>query len=309
MIRLAAAFVFCLAAAPVLALDLTLPGNARATAETVSDPDSYALPTGPYSSGKLPVRMLEGRVSRQAWRMDGQNMTTLQMFAPLREQLQAAGFNILFECADEDCGGFDFRFEIEVLPAPDMYVSLSDFRHLSARRGADEHVSLLVSRTGSAGFVQLIQVTAAGSDRRVPNVTVRPSQTVPAVSDDGDLAQRLTTQGHAILNDLEFATGSSDLSDGNYPSLDALGAFMRDNPEARIALVGHTDAVGALDGNIALSKRRAASVLERMVSAHGVPRERMDAEGMGYLSPVAPNTTPEGREANRRVEVILLNTE
>ena len=84
---------------------------------------------------------------------------------------------------------------------------------------------------------------------------------------------------------------------------------MRDNPVARIALVGHTDAVGALDGNIALSKRRAASVLERMVSAHGVPRERMDAEGMGYLSPVAPNTTPEGREANRRVEVILLNTE
>lgn len=309
MIRLAAAFVFCLAAAPVLALDLTLPGNARATAETVSDPDSYALPTGPYSSGELPARMLEGRVSRQAWRMDGQNMTTLQMFAPLREQLQAAGFNILFECADEDCGGFDFRFEIEVLPAPDMYVSLSDFRHLSARRGADEHVSLLVSRTGSAGFVQLIQVTAAGSDRRVPNVTVRPLQTVPAVSDDGDLAQRLTTQGHAILNDLEFATGSSDLSDGNYPSLDALGAFMRDNPQARIALVGHTDAVGALDGNIALSKRRAASVLERMVSAHGVPRERMDAEGMGYLSPVAPNTTPEGREANRRVEVILLNTE
>ncbi|SDN76832.1 Outer membrane protein OmpA [Lutimaribacter pacificus] len=309
MIRHAVALVLCLAGTSVRALDLTLPGNARAMAETVSDPDSYALPTGPYEAGRLPVRMLEGAVSRQAWRIDGQGMTTLQIFAPLRAQLKAAGYELLFECADEDCGGFDFRFEIEVLPAPAMYVSLSDFRHLSARKGPEDHVSLLVSRTGRAGFVQLIRVAAPGDGAGAPGLHVQSAPGGAAVAGGGDLAQRLAGQGFAILKDLEFATGSSELSDGDYASLAALGAFMRDNPQARIALVGHTDAVGALDGNIALSKRRAASVLERLAAVHGIPRERMEADGMGYLSPIAPNTTPEGREANRRVEVILLNTE
>ena len=50
-------------------------------------------------------------------------------------------------------------------------------------------------------------------------------------------------------------------------------------------------------------------MLERLVSAHGVPRAQLDAEGMGYLSPIAPNLDAAGREANRRVEAVLLNSE
>ena len=305
MIRLAAALALCLVSVPALALELSLPGNARPTAEVVTDPDSYALPTGPFAAGRVPVRQVEGRVSRQAWRIAGQDMTTLQLLAPLRAQLAAAGYDVIFECADAGCGGFDFRFEIEVLPAPAMYVSLTDFRFVAARRAQDDHLSLLVSRTGNAGFVQLVRVTGAGQEAPATGIT----PLVQPVSGARDLAQDLLARGHAILTDLEFATGTSELSDGSYASLDALAAFMRENPEARIALVGHTDAVGALDGNIALSKRRAQAVLERLAATHGVARNRMAAEGMGYLSPVAPNTTPDGREANRRVEVVLLNTE
>lgn len=308
MILRFAALALCLMAAPAIALELTLPGNARLTGETVTEPDSYALPTGPYTAGRLPTRMVEGRVARRAWRIDGQDMTTLQLFAPLRAELERAGYAELFECADADCGGFDFRFEIEVMPAPAMYVSLSDFRFLAARKGDDDYVTLLVSRTSAAGFVQLVRVSGPEAGDATPLAVGRAalprSQGAP-----GDLAARLGAQGHAVLTDLDFGTGSSELSEGSYASLSALAGFMADNPQARIALVGHTDAVGALDSNIALSKRRAASVLERLASAHGIPRERMSAEGMGYLAPVAPNTTPEGREANRRVEVILLNTQ
>lgn len=305
MIRSAAVLTLCLVAASASALELSLPGNARPTAEVVTDPDSYALPTGPFAVGRVPVQQVEGRVSRQAWRIGGQDMTTLQLLAPLRAQLAEAGYDVIFECADADCGGFDFRFETDVLPAPAMYVSLTDFRFVAAQRGTGDHLSLLVSRTGNAGFVQLVRVTEPGLDADLPEITalVRP------MTGDGDLAQDLLVRGHAVLTDLEFATGTSELSDGSYATLDALAAFLRANPEARIALVGHTDAVGRLDGNITLSKRRAQAVLERLAGLHGVARDRMVAEGMGYLSPVAPNATPEGREANRRVEVVMLNTE
>ena len=111
------------------------------------------------------------------------------------------------------------------------------------------------------------------------------------------------------LDDLSFATGSSDLSEGQYASLARLAAYLLANPDKTVALVGHTDSEGSIAGNIALSKRRAASVLERLVSVYDVPRRQMEAEGVGYLSPRASNLTAEGRVKNRRVEVILTSTQ
>ncbi len=115
--------------------------------------------------------------------------------------------------------------------------------------------------------------------------------------------------GHVILPGLQFKSGSSDLDEGGDAALGELATFLKSNATLRVALVGHTDTVGGLDANIALSKRRAGSVLEKLVSDYGVPRSQLDAEGMGYLSPIAPNLSQEGREINRRVEAVLLNSE
>lgn len=319
-------------ASPSRALELSLPFSAQLTTRVVTAPDSHALPIGAYADGQLPVLSLEGQVERQVFRFAGQALTTLQLLAPLREQLDAAGYDVLFECDSTACGGFDFRFAIEVLPAPDMYVDLTDFRFLAARRDANDHIGVLVSGSANAGFVQLIRVTSdpdaeglrvdtpgddtqdtaaangAGAqvaEDRAPAATSRPAAEPDALS----LADSLLRQGHVILSDLNFPTGSSQLSEGSYDSLRDLADFLLADPERRVALVGHSDTVGGLSGNIALSKERAASVRQRLMRDHDVPSGQLDAEGMGYLSPIAPNTTPEGREANRRVEAVLLNTE
>ena len=89
-------------------------------------------------------------------------------------------------------------------------------------------------------------------------------------------------------------------------SAERLIARLDDLGAGRVALVGHTDAQGSLDANIALSKRRAQAVADRLVAGHGVARAQLQAEGMGWLAPVATNLTPEGREANRRVEAVVL---
>ena len=310
---------------PAKALELSFPFNAQLTTRVVTAPDSHALPLGPFGQAGLPLLDLEGQVERQVFRFAGQSLTTLQLLAPLRDQLTAAGYEILFECESATCGGFDFRFAIEVLPAPDMYVDLTDFRFLAARRNARDHIGLLVSGSANAGFVQMIRVTNdpdAGPLRVTtpgdgpPPVTPQaaPVQTIqtddaPTPAAPQSLADSLRLQGHVILADLSFQTGSSQLSEGSYPSLDALASFLLADPSRRIALVGHTDTVGGLSGNIALSKERALSVRQRLVEAYAVPVSQLDAEGMGYLSPIAPNTTAEGRDANRRVEAVLLNTE
>ncbi len=284
--------------APASALDL--PRGATSPGAQVRDPDSYALPTGPWSDGIVPTRAIEGRVTRQAWRVPVPGITTLQLMAPLRDQLVADGYELLFECQSATCGGFDFRFSIDVLPAPAMFVDLARYRFLSASRDGAS-VSVLVSRTSDAGYVQIIQAGAASAQSTVTTAAARP--TAPATTSFG---QELETNGRVILSDLAFETGSSSLGPGPFASLASLASYLTSRPSRRVALVGHTDATGSLDGNIALSKRRAASVRTRLIDAHSVPASQMSAEGMGYLAPVTSNLTPSGREANRRVEVILL---
>lgn len=311
MLRLAV-LLAALAAVPAgasHALTLVLPATSKPLADSVSAADSYLLPTGPFTDGALPSETLEGSVSRKTWQVASQGLTSLQLFSPLREQLQAEGYTMLFECGGSECGGFDFRFATEVLPAPDMHVDLTDFRFLSASKGADDHVSLLVSRSKNAGFVQMIRVTPTDATAALETaVKAEPVALASANLPSGTVSADLTQLGRAVLRDLAFETGSAALGPGPFESLQVLASFLLADPARRVALVGHTDAVGALDDNVALSKRRAAAVLERLVSAHGVPRSQLEAEGMGYLSPIAPNQTSEGREANRRVEVILLNT-
>lgn len=312
-------FVLIPAALQAAPLALQLPANTEVLSEQVTQLDSYALPLGPYADGALPVTQLEGRVQRASWRLGTQGMTSLQVLMPLQDQLTAAGYEILFTCDTLACGGFDFRFEAEVLPAPMMHVDLSDFRFLTARLEGEEHLSLLVSRSANAGFVQMIRVFAEGADTTLIATTSNADQdsTVSrlaptGIASNGDVHLTVTdliSQGHVVLADLSFETGSADLGAGPFQSLAVLADYLRSDPSRRVALVGHTDAVGALDRNISLSKRRAASVRDRLVSNYGVPSSQLIAEGMGFLAPRAPNLTDDGRQANRRVEAVLLNTE
>jgi OmpA-OmpF porin, OOP family len=298
-------FTVALALLPALAgaVDLTLPTGARPVAAIDSALDSYDLPVGPYIDGKVAVREVEGRVVRRTWRIEGSSLTTLQIFDPLRQQLAERGFQTVFGCVDSVCGGFDFRFGIEVIPAPDMYVDIRNFRFLAAARDDGSVASLLVSGSRSAAYVQMIEVT--------PLVQARPRRDAGgAVSnwagDPTDLVTRLQRDGHVILNDLIFGSGAGDLGPGPYESLTSLADFLKGNPDYKVMLVGHTDSVGSLKDNIALSKRRAGAVRERLIDALGAPPARVLAEGNGFLSPIASNLTPEGRRANRRVEAILL---
>lgn len=315
-------------AGPARALDLTLPFSSQITTQVITAPDSHALATGPFVDGALPLQVLEGRVERQVYRMPGQSLTTLQLLAPLRDQLAAEGYEMLFECHAAACGGFDFRFGIEVLPAPDMYVDLTDFRYLAARNGAQDHLGLLISASSNAGFIQVIRVAsdpealplrinapddtadATGSGTLAPAISPEAAiEAPPPRLEPVTLADSLNQRGHVILSDLTFDTGSAQLATGRFATLEKLADFLLADPSLRIALVGHTDAVGALPGNINLSRQRARSVLDRLVADYGVPASQLEAEGMGYLSPIAPNTNSAGREVNRRVEAVLLNTE
>ena len=307
MIRLAAGLL-ALWGMAAQAQVLDFPADAVLQAQDDPRLDSYALPTGIWADGAVPTMPVEGHVTRQAWRIATPSLTTLELLRPLRDQLRDARFQILFECQTEACGGFDFRFAIDTLPPPEMQVNIGDFRYLAAERTtADgrEYLTLVVSRMADASFVQITRITPTGLDMH----PLARATAAPVGQAGGSLAQQLDDLGHAILRDLDFATGSAQLGEADFASLAELAAYLAAYPDRSVALVGHTDSAGALDTNIALSQRRARSVLERLVTLHGVDRRQLAAEGMGYLAPIASNLTAAGRDANRRVEVIITSTD
>ena len=316
MLRAASFFVLGLLPVTVSALELTLPGSARQTAGQDLGVDSYALPIAPFDGAAIPARIFEGFVSRQSWRIAGAGVTPLQLLQPLRDELLANDFKAIFECADRACGGFDFRFETDVIDAPDMYVDLDDYRFISAIKGdADAPsaaVSLLISRSAESSYIQIIQIAvdkAADISVAKGSEIIASTQNSGVVSSVDGVDKQLNVTGHIVLSDLVFETGSSNLGEGPFASLEQIAGYLRLNAERRIALVGHTDAEGSLDGNIALSKRRANSVRTRLIETHGVAGAQLSAEGVGFLSPIASNLSKAGRTANRRVEAVLISTE
>jgi outer membrane protein OmpA-like peptidoglycan-associated protein len=102
-----------------------------------------------------------------------------------------------------------------------------------------------------------------------------------------------------------FDSGKADLRPAAASELDSLVAFLKKRPSVRIGLSGHTDDVGSDADNLDLSERRARAVLDYLVNA-GIAATRLMARGFGEGRPVADNLTEEGRQANRRVECVVL---
>lgn len=271
---------------------------------------SHRIATARFD-GTLPSVTAEGVLTRQIWQVTGAE-TTLQILAPLRQQLTERGWEEVFDCATRGCGGFDFRFEIDVAPAPQMFVDLADFRYLSAKRD-EAWTTLVVSRSGEMFFVQATQVDPDGvspSQAVQTDLTPAPPGTPPpAAVAASDTIQTLLATGRAVLSDLDFQTGTTALARDNYASLAGLAEFLKANPNTTIALVGHTDAEGGAEGNMAISRRRADSARALLIETYGIAAARVETQGVGFFAPLTRNDTEEGRRANRRVEVVITSTE
>ena len=120
-----------------------------------------------------------------------------------------------------------------------------------------------------------------------------------------DLQAKKTDRGLVVtLGDVLFDTGQATLKPGANLALNRLATFLSANPQTKIIIEGHTDSRGSDEYNEVLSERRARAVATELMS-RGLSTDQLQTLGRGKGYPVASNDTPEGRQRNRRVEIVF----
>ncbi len=110
-----------------------------------------------------------------------------------------------------------------------------------------------------------------------------------------------------VLNmpgNVTFDVNQADVRSNFYPVLNSVSLVLEEFDKTLIDINGHTDSTGSVDYNMDLSYRRAGSVSDYL-AAQGIEAERLFTQGFGPHYPVADNASPDGRQLNRRVELVL----
>lgn len=129
----------------------------------------------------------------------------------------------------------------------------------------------------------------------------------PEYRQRGMRVERMPDRNLRVLlpSEVMFAYDSADISRDFAPTLRQVARIMSNRPRIRARIIGHTDSDGSDSYNMDLSLRRAESVAG-FIADQGVERRRLRTEGRGEQEPMASNATPQGRQQNRRVELILV---
>ena len=221
----------------------------------------------------------------------------------------------------------DFERDVELVPDKvNVPINVSDISNSSKVKGkviirnksrdevievnSNEMISLRVGdryeieATSDKGYFfasATVNVTSAG---------IQPVGSANTAADviDGAVEMKLTpiTQNTSLnLNDILFESGSAQLSDVSYKELDRVVTVMKDNPTMRVEVSAHTDDIGSDSYNLALSEKRAQSVVDYLES-NDISRDRLNPKGYGETHPLVTNDSDANRSKNRRVELKVL---
>lgn len=151
----------------------------------------------------------------------------------------------------------------------------------------------------------LVEAREAEARRRANEAQLANQRATTLEQELAALKAKKTDRGMVLtLGDVLFDTGKATLKPGAYATVDRLATVLKEAPDRKVMIEGHTDSVGSEELNQALSERRAASVQTALLE-RGVGSDQIVAVGKGKNYPIASNEDAGGRQRNRRVEMIF----
>ncbi|QDG93758.1 DUF4892 domain-containing protein (plasmid) [Rhizobium sp. NIBRBAC000502774] len=272
---------------------------------------ALTLPLGPYDAGQsshfAKSETVEGRLTSIVYAAPV-GKSALEVYRNYEQTLMAAGFQAVFKCEAESCGGYDFAAALADPINHAMGGDLSNLRIdlLNATNGDVRTLTAHLDRPNGPVDVSLLVSQDSG---RQPGVLLRivegrAMDTGQIAVDANAMSDGLANAGHIALYGIQFDTDSARLRPESGKTIAQMAKLLSSDTSRKVYIVGHTDNSGALKHNIDLSQSRAASVAKALTTQYGISAERIATKGLGPYSPVASNAHDAGRAKNRRVELV-----
>lgn len=121
-----------------------------------------------------------------------------------------------------------------------------------------------------------------------------------------DLRRKLLSEGKISTNGILFDSGSANIQPQSLGIVRQISQVLMQDENIKLNIIGHTDADGAEDSNLKLSKARAAAVKDALVNIYKISGDRLQTDGKGESVPVGDNSTSDGKAQNRRVEFVKI---
>ena len=241
---------------------------------------------------------VEGKVTRIRYEAP-KDRSTLEIMRNYEESLKSKGFEVLHACADATCagnGGSPYRMATFAGDGQVNYRYGDGVRYLLAKASrptGDVHAAVFVGDSKSGPLVKVI----VAEEKPMQGDRI-------AFVDAGAMAKTIAAQGHVALYGIQFDFDKAEIRPESRPTLDEIAKFLKAEPSIAVVVAGHTDAKGAFDYNVDLSRRRAAAVVADLTTRHGIAAQRLTPFGAGMAAPIAGNDDEAGRAKNRRVELV-----
>lgn len=249
----------------------------------------------------------------------------LEVLHNYQQDLSKGGFKTLYTCGRAECGTtgdgdlaerYLYTMETRLSDTPARGAGgppgqVSEHAYSGAK---DQHF-FVAHRTGTQGEAWISVYVAMGTFSMhketaghaivlLDLVEAAPMDTKMVLVDASAMAKDISATGHVALYGILFDTDKTDLKPESSATIEEIATLLKQDAGMQLYVVGHTDNVGGYDYNVALSQRRAATVVKELIGRHGISAARLKPAGTGPLAPVASNGTDAGRAKNRRVELV-----
>lgn len=266
----------------------------------------------PYESATV-----EGKL-RTLYYKTPENMSTLEVLRNYEQELKGAGFDILHSGLGEEIEteGYNNQIAREILDMTGTYGTPEEksqwpFQHTNEKDAG----YIAAKKVGDTGEIYASVYVVPNTQKdwlgipigrtlvRLDVCEVKERTQRMELVQSTEMADKINLNGRVALYGILFDFDKASIRPDSDPTLNEIAKLLQEKPALNILVVGHTDATGSFDYNRSLSQRRAESVVASLVSK-GVSSERLFPVGVSFASPVAVNTTEDGRAKNRRVELV-----
>lgn len=283
--------------------------------------DTYDLQTSTFKTFDLksnkdefvkPPLRVEGAITR-FWYEAAGDATSTEVARNYLNELKAKGFQILYDSA-EDPKAKHWSMFLAPFRSDRRKARVDNWALGFAPDASIHSITAKLERPEGNVYVAVITVRweADNKDYKVKRgvyasvdviETTAMKQNMVVASAD-EMSQSIASLGRVALYGIFFDSDKAEILPKSKPALGEIAKLLQKEPALNLRVVGHTDAVGGMEANLALSRRRAEAVMAALTKQYQVAASRLTSHGVSSLAPLATNGTEDGRAKNRRVELV-----